>query len=127
MSIAGVESIRVDGFSEVTVFESAGLVEDIVSILISAALIVGGYGILKRTAWAYWCVLVVMVAVVLVLVVQGVYIVLTFQSLPGRLWGLVSQWLIAWIIFEYVIRRYWVKKKPLFEAQKALAKSQNKR
>lgn len=127
MSIAGVESIRVDGFSEVTVFKNTGLVENIVSILISVALIVGGYGILKKAVWAYWYVLVVMVTVVLVLVVQGVYIVLTFESLPGRLWGLISQWLIAWIIYKYIIRGYWPKKKPLFEAGQTLRKSQKKK
>lgn len=111
MGISGIASVDFNSSSGTSVDRSDGIFEDIVSILISTALIVGGYGILKRTKWAYWCVLVVMAAVVFVFVVQGVYIALTFESLSGRLWGLASQWVIAWLIFHFLIRGYWPKKK----------------
>lgn len=114
MSIVGVEAIYIDGFSKITVSKSFGIVEDAVSILMSVALIVGGYAILRRVKWAYWYVHFVMLAVVFVFIAQGAYLALTFESVLGGVWGLVSQWLIAWLIFHFMIRRYWQNKKEYF-------------
>lgn len=114
IGIDGITNFDFNSTSGTSVVRSDGIVEDVVSILISVALILGGYGILKKTEWAYWCVLFVMVAVVLVFVAQGVYLALTFDSIQERLWGLVSQWVIAWLIFHFLIRGYWPKKKKYF-------------
>jgi hypothetical protein len=110
----GIKSVSYNGLEGISIARGDGIVEQIVSILISAALIIGGYGVLKRTQWAYWCVLTVLVLTSIVFVIQGIYIALTFNSLFGRIWGLISQWIIAWLVFHFVICRYWIKKKSYF-------------
>lgn len=115
MIFYGIKSVSYSGLEGVSITRDDGIVEQIVSILISVALIIGGYGILKRAQWAYWCVLAVLILTSIVFVYQGIYIALTFNSLFGRIWGLISQWIIAWLVFHFVICRYWVKKKSWFD------------
>lgn len=114
LTFYGIKSVSYNGLEGISITRDDGIIEQIVSILISAALIFGGYGVLKRAQWAYWCVLAFLILTSIVFVIQGIYIALTFNSLFGRIWGLISQWAIAWLVFHFVICQYWIKKKPYF-------------
>lgn len=114
LGIAGIQSISFNSSEGITIVRQGGIIQQVLSILISTALVIGGYGVLKRVKWAYWLVLAVMYSVVVVVIFQGIYIAFTFDSIAGRIWGIVSQWIIAWLIFHFLIRGYWPKKKTYF-------------
>jgi hypothetical protein len=117
LGIAGIQSISFNSSEGASIVRVDGVVQQMASILISSVFVVGGYGVLKRIKWAYWFVLVVVALISAIFVVQGIYIALTFNTLAGRIWGIVSQWIIAWLIFHFLIRGYWLKKKPYFMPQ----------